>query len=76
MYLEHFWLTVAGVFACGMLTMLGIIIAADEREKRKRPKVAVKGGFDPRNPINRNSVLNRMEEFDGEWYEVKPMDWH
>lgn len=76
MYLEHFWLTIVGVFACGMLSMLGIMIAVDMREKAKRPKVHINGGFDPRNPINRMSVLNQQfaNEEDG-WFEVKPVDW-
>ena len=77
MYLEHFWLSVIGIFMSGVLSMLGIMIAVDMHEKAKRPRMPIKGGFDPRNPINRNSVLNRMEYTaeDGEWYEVKPIEW-
>lgn len=77
MYLEHFWLSVAGIFAAGMLSMLGIMIAVDMREKAKRPRMHINGGFDPRNPINRMSVLNQQEyqaDEDG-WYEVKPINW-
>ena len=76
MYVEHFWLTIIGVFGSGMLSMLGILIAADMREKAKRPKVHIKGGFDPRNPINRRSVLNAPpSNAEAEWYEVRPGEW-
>ena len=76
MYLEHFWLSVAGIFIAGMLSMLGIMIAIDMRERAKRPRTPMKRGFDPRNPINARSVLNQQYEIreDG-WYEVKPVDW-
>lgn len=75
MYLEHFWLSVAGIFACGMLFMLGIVLAVDAKEKAKRPREVMGLGFDPRNPINRMSALNQQYDEDDGWFEVKPVDW-
>ena len=74
MYLEHFWLSVMGIFCAGMLSMLGIILAMDAKEKSKRPRMPKGRGFDPTNPINARSELNRQPE-EQEWYEVKPGDW-
>lgn len=44
MYLEHFWLSIIGVFLCGMLSMLGILIWADARKRAKRPRQAIGTG--------------------------------
>lgn len=76
MYLEHFWLSVIGIFGSGVLSMLGIMLAIDAREKAKRKRIPMKLGFDPRNPINRRSVLNAPpSREEAEWYEVKPGEW-
>lgn len=69
MYLEHFWLSVIGIFISGMLSMLGIIIGIGMRNKPYRPTVPFGKGFDPSNPINQRSVLNQQRTDDG-WYEI------
>lgn len=74
--IEH-WLMMIGIFGAGMLSMLGILIGVDMHRKAQRPTMHIKGGFDPRNPINARSVLNAQyaqPEEDG-WYEVKPIEW-
>ena len=76
MYLEHFWLSVAGIFVSGMLSMLGIIIWADMRARAKRPKVQIKYQYDRTNPINSWGVMyQQYEAKDDGWYEVKPGEW-
>ena len=71
------WLTMIGIFGAGMLSMLGILIGADMHRKAQRPTMHIKGGFDPRNPINARSVLNVQpyEQSEDGWYEVKPIEW-
>lgn len=69
MYLEHFWLSVIGIFFSGMLSMLGIIIGVGMFKKTNRTSVPFGHGFDPSNPINKRSVLNQRRNEDG-WYEV------
>ena len=75
-YIIEEWLTVIGIFGAGMLAMLGIMIGVDMHRKARMPRIPMKRGFDPRNPINRNSALNQQYEQPIEgWYEVKPIDW-
>lgn len=75
--IEH-WLMIIGIFGAGMLSMLGILIGVDMRQKAKRPRMTIKGGYDPRNPINKYSVLNEQyaaqPQEDG-WYEVRS-NWY
>lgn len=68
MYLEHFWLTIAGVFCSGMLSMLGIIIWVSMREQARKRTVRIKNTFDRRNPINKYALQDQQEEPD--WYRV------
>lgn len=73
--IEH-WLMIIGIFGAGMLSMLGILIGLDMRQKAKRPRMTITGGYDPRNPINKYSIYNQQtaQPEDG-WYEMKPIDW-
>lgn len=74
MYLEHFWLSVIGIFVSGMLSMLGIIIGVGmHKQAAYRPTVPFGHGFDPSNPINKRSALNQNYDENG-WYEVTG-DW-
>lgn len=76
MYLEHFWLSIIGVFLCGMLCMFGIMMSVDAHRKAKRRRAPLTRGYDPGNPINaRGTLARRFAEDEGEWYEVKPVDW-
>lgn len=74
MYLEHFWLSVIGIFMAGVLAMMGVMLAMDAYHKAKRPRVPLTRGYDVRNPINARGMLNQEWNEDG-WYEVKPVDW-
>lgn len=76
MYLEHFWLSVIGIFASGVLFMMGVMLAMDAHSKAKKPRVPLTRGYDPRNPINKMGELTRQfaNEEDG-WFEVKPIEW-
>lgn len=76
MYLLEQWLTVIGIFGAGMLAMLGIMIGLDMHRKARMPRTPLTLGFDPRNPINRRSVLNEQyEQPEDGWYEMKPINW-
>lgn len=76
MYLEHFWLSVIGIFLSGVLTMMGIILAVDAYKKSKQPRVPLTRAYDPRNPINARGMLNQqyVQPEDG-WYEMRPIDY-
>ena len=77
MYLEHFWLTVIGIFMAGVLSMMGVMLAMDAHHKAKRPRVPLTKGYDPRNPINARGMLAQSFEMPEErgWYEMKPIEW-
>lgn len=72
MYIDEKWLLIAGVFLCGMLFMLGILIWVDSRKKARRPRQVMGLGFDPDNPMNRR---HGMGQDDREWFEVRPDKW-
>lgn len=76
MYLEHFWLSVIGIFLSGALSMIGIILAVDAHKKARAPRVPLTRVYDPRNPINARGMLNwQYEQTDDTWYEVRPTEW-
>ena len=73
--IEH-WLMIIGIFGAGMLSMLGIMIGLDMHRKARKPRTPMVLGFDPRNPINRRSVLNAQDDdTESGWYEVRPGGW-